>query len=337
MMYTSLELLKDIVQVIFVFVLVNNVISIISWIIYVEFFIPWVSGIVTSLESHRVHITCTWNDFHVGTCSYIQAGGLLSRVTLCYCDTAGCDLKIPRQKCCVFWCDLATEPCIFKQKHDLCLTLHECIVCLNPTRWCPQRCDDITLNIKTVKLEIFIVQIHERAIGIIQCGHRPEDTRRIFWSHIQVKMLYWRGTLLHVIWVWLADIYFFKKSWNQPVAVLLLFNKGFICICQQKGAERPDRGGDGLWGLAWQHWRWQILTGEIWIPLMRDAHTHTHTHTHTHASRITHHVTSFQYKFIPFFYSRFSHASQQRLTRLRLLRCTKERCWVIFPSSTFCL
>lgn len=129
------------------------------------------------------------------------------------------------------------------------------------------------------------------------------------------------------------DWLIFMFLWKAEISLLqccCLFNIGFICICQQKGAERPERGGDGLWGLAWQRWRWQILTGEIWIPLMQEAHTHTHTQEHTR-------ITSFQYKFIPFFYSRISHASQQRLTRLRLSRCTKERCWVIFSSSTFCL
>lgn len=81
---------------------------------------------------------------------------------------------------------------------------------------------------------------------------------------------------------WLEfDWLIFMFLWKAEISLLqccCLFNIGFICICQQKGAERPERGGDGLWGLAWQRWRWQILTGEIWIPLMQEAHTHTHTH-----------------------------------------------------------
>lgn len=186
--------------------LVNNAIDIVSWIIYLECIITWVSGIVSSLESHCVHSTRTY-----------KMTSMLGRGV-----TSG-----------------------------------------------PEGC-------------------------------RAGDV-----------LLLWRR------WMWFKDY---------------LFNIGFICICQQKGTERPERGGDGLWGLAWQRWRWQILTGEIWIPLMQEAHTHKHTRKHTHT-----HITSFQYKFIPFFYSRFSHASQQRLTRLKLLRCTKERCWLVFSSSTFCL
>lgn len=81
---------------------------------------------------------------------------------------------------------------------------------------------------------------------------------------------------------WLEfDWLIFMFLWKAEISLLqccCLFNIGFICICQQKGAERPERGGDGLWGLAWQRWRWQILTGEIWIPLMQEAHTHKNTH-----------------------------------------------------------
>lgn len=141
--------------------LVNNAIDIVSWIIYLECIITWVSGIVSSLESHCVHSTRTY-----------KMTSMLGRGV-----TSG-----------------------------------------------PEGC-------------------------------RAGDV-----------LLLWRR------WMWFKDY---------------LFNIGFICICQQKGTERPERGGDGLWGLAWQRWRWQILTGEIWIPLMQEAHTQAHTQAHTHTSHLS--------------------------------------------------